>query len=145
MGMGMECVRWLTHSTDRQEHYRVLADEEDARVYSLFADRVRAASSGKPLFLQVGRYAPGLYWYWQKGRDKAEVEAHLRGFFDANPTSLDDFLDTYIGEGWELESGLPVRSDLRQNNYDEIVLVISPEYVVSNLRSRYETELDDPQ
>lgn len=143
--MGIECVRWLTHSSDRQEQHRVLPDEANDIIYRLFADRVREANAVEPLFVKAGRDAPHLYWYWQKGRNQEEVEANLRALFDANPACMDDFLDTYIGEGWELESGLPVRSDLRRNTYDDISLLISPDYIAANLRSRYGAELDDPQ
>ena len=49
-----------------------------------------------------------------------------------------------MGRG-EIESGLPVRSDLRRNIYDDIALLISPDYISANLRSRYGVELDDPR
>jgi predicted KAP-like P-loop ATPase len=145
LAMGVECVRWLTHSADRAEHHRVLPDEANEIIYRLFADRIREANAAEPIFLQAGRIAPQLYWYWQKGRNQQEIEVNLRALFDADPVHVDAFLDTYIGEGWELASGLPVRSDLRRNSYDDIVSLISPDYIVANLRSRYGVELDDPQ
>ncbi|MNV03569.1 KAP family P-loop domain protein [compost metagenome] len=145
LAMGIECVRWLTHSSDRHEQHRVLPDEANDIIYRLFADRVREANAAEPLFVQAGRDAPHLYWYWQKGRNQEEVEANLRALFDADPACMDRFLDTYIGEGWELESGLPIRSDLRRNTYDDIASLISPDYIAANLRSRYGVELDDPQ
>jgi predicted KAP-like P-loop ATPase len=141
----MECVRWLTHSTDRREEYRVLPDEADEFIYALFADRVRLANVNQPLFQQFGRDAPGLYWHLQKVHGRADIESQLHGVFNAKPELLDQFLDTYVGEGWGIESGLPTRSDLRRNVYDEVVSIISPEYVVSNLRARYGPEIEQPQ
>lgn len=145
LAMGMECMRWLTHSEDRPEERRVLPDGADDALYHLFADRIRDADDAEPLFMQVGRDAPSLYWYWQHGRNREEIEARLRELFDKYPAKLDDFLDTYIGEGWEVESGLPVRSDLRRESYNSIASIISPSYVFDNLRARYGAELDDPQ
>lgn len=145
LSMGVECVRWLTHSSDRDEQYRVLPDEANEIIYSLFADRICEADAAEPVFVQAGRDAPHLYWYWKIGRNQEEVEANLRALFDADPVRVDDFLDTYVGEGWGLESGLPVRSDLRRNTYDDIASLISPDYIAANLRSRYGAELDDPQ
>lgn len=58
---------------------------------------------------------------------------------------MDAFLDTYVGEGWELASGMPVRSFLQRNSYDSIASCISPEYVMENLRERYGAELDSPE
>ncbi|MFI8730411.1 P-loop NTPase fold protein [Stutzerimonas kunmingensis] len=143
--MGSECVRWLTHSSDRDEQYRVLSSEANDVIYRLFANRICEANAAKPIFEQAGGDAPQLYWYWQKGRGQEEIEASLRALFDAEPTRVDDFLETYSGEGWEVESGLPVRSDLRRETYDALALLISPTYIAANLRSRYGVELDDPQ
>lgn len=145
LAMGMECARWLTHSADRPEERRVLPDGADEALYHLFAVRIRDADDVEPLFMQAGRDAPNLYWYWQHGRNREEIEARLREVFDKDPAKLDDFLDTYIGEGWEVESGLPVRSDLRRESYDSIASLISPNYVFDNLRTRYGAELDAPQ
>ena len=145
LAMGMECARWLTHSADRPEERRVLPDGADDALYHLFAVRIRDADDVEPLFMQAGRDAPNLYWYWQHGRNREEIEARLRELFDKDPAKLDDFLDTYIGEGWEVESGLPVRSDLRRESYNSIASIISPNYVFDNLRTRYGAELDAPQ
>lgn len=145
LAMGSECVRWLVHSSDRDEQYRILPDEANEVIYRLFADSIYNANAVKPLFEQAGRGAPHLYWYWEKGRGQAEIEASLRALFDAEPARVDDFLEAYGGEGWEVDSGLPVRSDLRRETYDAIALLISPAYITANLRSRYGAELDDPQ
>ena len=145
LAMGMECARWLTHSADRPEERRVLPDGADDALYHLFAVRIRDADDVEPLFMQAGRDAPNLYWYWQHGRNREEIETRLREVFDKDPAKLDDFLDTYIGEGWEVESGLPVRSDLRRESYNSIASIISPNYVFDNLRTRYGAELDAPQ
>lgn len=145
MAMGMECVRWLTHSKDTPEERRVLPDEAADVLYQQFAVRIRDANEVEPLFMQAGRDAPNLYWYWQHGRNREEIEEGLRELFDKDPAKLDDFLDTYIGEGWEVESGLPVRSDLRRETYNSVASIISPDYVFDNLRTRYGAELDDPQ
>ncbi|MFC6571406.1 hypothetical protein ACFQDJ_07730 [Pseudomonas brassicacearum] len=129
MAMGMECVRWLTHSKDTPEERRVLPDGADDVLYQQFAVRIRDANEVEPLFMQAGRDAPNLYWYWQHGRNREEIEEGLRELFDKDPAKLDDFLDTYIGEGWEVESGLPVRSDLRRETYNSVASIISPDYV----------------
>ncbi|MER2906774.1 KAP family P-loop NTPase fold protein [Morganella morganii] len=143
--MGGECIRWLAHSKDRSEERRVLPDEANDVIYKLFADRIYEADIDVPIFEQAGKDAPHLYWYWQKGRNKAEIESRLCAIFDAEPARVDEFLENYIGEGWIVDSGLPVRADMMRENYDAIALLISPDYIAANLRSRYGSELDDPQ
>ncbi|MBI2768962.1 MAG: AAA family ATPase [Burkholderiales bacterium] len=145
LSFAMECSRWLTHSHDRTEEYVVLPEAGDPPIYALLADRVRTANNGSPIFQQFGTDAPGLYWLWLKADGKEGVEPHLRQAFDARPEALDEFLDTYVGEGWEMESGLPVRSDLRRESYDQIASLITPEYLIANLRARYGAEMDNPQ
>ncbi len=145
LAMGTECVRWLTSSSDRDEENRVLPDEADDAIFKIFAERIRETNTNSPIFEEAGRDAPHLYWLWRRGGNQAEIEASLRATFDVEPARIDDFLGTYIGEGWEMESGLPVRGDLRRESYDDIASIISPEYVVANLRSRFGAELDDPQ
>lgn len=142
--MGVECIRWLLHWPDRHEQHQVLPMEENDVIYKLFADRIYEANVSIPIFEQAGGDAPQLYWYWQKGRNKEEVEVVLRELFEAEPARMDEFLGTYIGEGWEVDSGLPVRSDLRRETYDSIALLIDPSYINANLRSRYGSELDAP-
>ncbi|WP_085585642.1 MULTISPECIES: P-loop NTPase fold protein [unclassified Pseudomonas] len=142
--MGSECVRWLINWPDRNDQYQVLPSEANETIYKRFADRIYVANATAPIFEQAGDDAPQLYWYWQKGRGKEEVEICLREQFDDEPDRVDDFLETYIGEGWEIESGLPVRSDLRRETYDSIASLISPDYIAANLRSRYGVDLDDP-
>lgn len=145
LGFGCECVRWLTHYSDKPETHRVLPDEANEVIYDLFAGRIRAASADGPLFLTASEDAPALYGYWQRGRGTEEVEEHLRVIFEQNPASMDNFIDTYVGEGWEVASGLPVRSFLQRYHYDAIAFCISPEYVMENLRERYGAELDSPE
>ncbi|MBK4987588.1 AAA family ATPase [Pseudomonas sp. S37] len=142
--MGMECLRWLTHSKDRPEERRVLPDAANEGLYHMFACRIRDANEAMPLFIQEGKDAPHLYWRWLLGGTQEEIEAGLRAIFDKDPAMVDVFLDTYIGEGWEVESGLPVRSDLGRENYNSIASIISPGYIFDNLRARYGGELDDP-
>ncbi|MCI1011387.1 AAA family ATPase [Pseudomonas oryzihabitans] len=145
LAMGMECVRWLTHSEDRPEERRVLPNGADDVLYQLLAFQIRNADDVEPLFIQAGKDAPSLYWYWRHGRNREEIEARLHEIFDQDPVKLDEFLDTYVREGWAVESGLPVRSDLRRESYDSIASIISPNYVFDNLRTRYGAELDAPQ
>lgn len=63
-------------------------------------------------------------WHWKKGRSREETEASLRKVFEADPALMDTFLDTYTQEGWEVESGLPVSADLRQQNHKNNASVI---------------------
>src|ERR1700676_3087149 len=94
---------------------------------------------------QFGKDAPRLYWLWNKYSGDAAVAAHLGARFQAKPNEIDTFLESYIGEAWGFESGLPRPSDFTRNLYNEIASLMDPEILSVNLRQRFGKELDAPQ
>jgi hypothetical protein len=145
LAFGLECLRWIMHSTDEPEEERLLPETIELELKGILADRIRAASDAEPLYLVEPKDAPALYWIWQRVRGQEAVANALQSRFDAHPTEVDVFLDRFVGEGWELESGLPRRSDLERRAYDNIIGLIAPEYILANLKLRYGATLDRPQ
>ncbi|MCZ2115713.1 MAG: AAA family ATPase [Burkholderiales bacterium] len=142
---GLECLRWVSHSPDRPEDRRVLANEGEGPIERIAAARIEEAHRVQPAYVQFPHDASTIYWYWSKVDGNGVVGDVLRDCFDRHPEEVDAFLDCYVGEGWEIESGLPVRSSLDRRNYDQIVRLIDGNYILRNLRLRYGQELDDPQ
>jgi hypothetical protein len=54
-------------------------------------------------------------------------------------------LDSFVGEAWELTTGLSHRSDLDRDAYNHLARYVAPELIAQRLRIRYGAELDDPQ
>lgn len=145
LAFGFECFRWLMHSTDKPEEDRLLSEAIELELKDILAGRIRAASDAEPLYFTEPKDAPALYWMWQRVSGREAVADALQSRFDAHPAEVDTFLDRFVGEGWEVESGLPRRSDLDRRAYDNIIGLIAPEYVLANLKQRYGTALDIPQ
>jgi hypothetical protein len=145
LAFGLECLRWMMHSTDKPEEERLLPEAVEHELKDILADRIRAANDAEPLYLAEPRDAPALYWIWQDARGREAVADALQSRFDAHPAEVDIFLDRFVGEGWEIESGLPRRSDLDRRAYDNIIGVIAPELLLTNLKQRYGATLDTPQ
>lgn len=145
LGFGLECLRWMQHSEDRPEERRVLSDEGELSIKDLLAQRVSAADNASPLYLRFPKDCPSLYWLWRSSGAELAVTAALESRLAAVPDEVDAFLDCFVGEGWEMESGLPVRSSLNRRNYDSISELVSSDFIVANLRARYGVELDEPQ
>jgi len=141
---GVECMRWISHSDDRPEERRVLTNEGEIAVRAIFANRIRDAETESPLYLTVGRDAPTLYWLWAKQMDNEAVGKILLSRFRASPTDVDAFLDCYVGEGWFMESGLPVRGDFRRDQYDSLTQLVPADFIATNLIGRYGDELASP-
>jgi hypothetical protein len=142
----MECIRWCQHYPERPEEHRVLPDGSEARLNAILAQRISAANEENPLYLQQPKDAPDLYWLWSTAAGGSQaVRVALEARFLAVPEDVDAFLDTFVGEGWEIDSGLPVRSDFERRNFDSVSELIPSDFIVSNLRQRYGAELNDPQ
>jgi hypothetical protein len=141
----MECMRWIRHSSDTPEDCRLLSDDGELLLKVILMKRIAAADSANPLYLQYPKDAPSLYWMWSELDKEQEIGVKLTARFSAFPEEIDAFLDTFVGEGWEIESGLPVRSSFERRNYDSVCKLISAEFILGNLRQRYGTELNNPQ
>jgi predicted KAP-like P-loop ATPase len=141
---GVECLRWICHNRERPEDKRVLTDEGDIIIKKAVALRIKAANAAAPIYLLHPLDAPTLYWMWQSQLGTADVEEALINRFAEHPSEIDLFLDRYVGEGWLVETGLPVRSDFERRNYDDIATLLPPEYIANNLRERYGRAVTQP-
>lgn len=81
---------------------------------------------------------------WNKV-DAEGSRAALRRRFDLHPEEVDTYLDCHVGEGWEIESGLPVRGWFERRHFDDVERIVGAEYVMNNLVNRYGDELNSPQ
>lgn len=139
-----EYMRWISHSDEQPEERRVLSDEGEIAVRVILANRIRDANAQSPLYMACGRDVPSLYWLWGKQHGNQEVGEALLNRFRTSPSDLDAFLDCYVGEGWFVESGLPVRSDFRREQYDSVTAFVPSEFIVGNLMDRFGEELRSP-
>lgn len=144
LAFGFEYIRQVRHSDKESNHDRLLSVAAEQRICAGLAERIGIYSNETPLYLSSGRDAPRLYFLWNKFGNQEAVTAHLRARFEANPGEVDTFLDTFVGEAWGMEDGLPHRADFDRESYDAIAKLINPEIIVENLRQRYGGELDTP-
>jgi len=142
---GLECLRWIYHDEQKSEEERIISLAGEERISGILAERIRAQAEENPLYQTFGRDAPWLYWFWNKQDGGESVATHLRARFEANPNEVDDFLDTFVGEAWGMESGLPHRADFDRENYEAVSKLIDPDFLMANLKRRYGAELDAPE
>ena len=140
-----ECFSWIRHNEDRPEDRRVISDEAEARIAPILAQRIAESAKAGPLYATFGRDAPRLYWFWAKYGDADAVRAHLSDRFAMHPEEVDVFIDPFVGEGREIETGVHLRTDFDRGSYASVAQVIDPAIIFANLRQRYGTELDNAQ
>ncbi|MGB5853407.1 MAG: P-loop NTPase fold protein [Rhodanobacter sp.] len=145
VGFAMECIRWIRNYEGRQPERRVLADEGEAPLRAILTSRIEQANAEASLYTSHPKDAQSLYWAWAHGSSQEHVREKLVATFDEHPKELDSFLACYVGEAWEMDSGLPRPADFRREQYNSVTSILPGEYVAANLRQRYGPELDTPQ
>lgn len=145
LAFAFECWKWLRKSDGRPEEDRIIPVETETELGRLLADRIKVEAAKAPLYKTFGGDAPRLFWAWNHDGVHEEVEKYLTESFDSAPTNVTDFLATFLGTAWLIESGLPKRSDLERDNYDAIAKLVSPEVIMGKLKALYGSKLDDPQ
>lgn len=144
LDFAVECARWMYFNADRAEDDNIVQEADNDRIDGLLAKRIAAADQEQPIYRQFPKETASLYFLWNRAAPGAPGESLRRRFAEA-PADLDAFIDCFIGEGWEIESGLPVRSDLRRDSYNAIVQLIDENDIMANLRARYGEELNAPR
>lgn len=145
VGFAMECIRWIRSYENMPPERRVLNDKGETLLWEVLAARIEEVNAGAPLYTSHPKDTQSLYRAWAHGTSQEHVREQLVARFDAHPEEIDSFLASYLGEAWELESGLPRPADFRREQYNAVTYVIPGEYIAANLLQRYGHELDMPQ
>lgn len=140
-----ECLRWMFPSPNRDAEENVFGEVDFGHLKAqLVAESIIPSDAEEPLYSQFGRQAVLLYDWW-RDVDAAGLTTRLIECFDSDAGEVDAFLDSFVGEAWDMGTGVPHRSDLDRNDYNNIAHLIDPEIVAQRLRRRYGAELDSPQ
>jgi hypothetical protein len=142
LALAWELYRWLRKDEGQPDEVRVISANAETTIGIALATRIRTAATEVPLYHTEGNDAPRLYWFWGKQLAVPEVTHHLRVRFESHPEEVDQFLDTYVGWAWGMDSGLARRSDFRRDDYNSVLELIDPQLIMTNLRTRYGSELD---
>lgn len=140
-----ECLRWMFPSPSRVPDEWVFDHANFGQLRTHFVmERIVQSDARGPLYRQFGSQANLLYSWWHEV-DAAGLTSRLSACLEAGAEEVDTFLDTFVGEAWDLGTGIPHRSDLERDAYDYIAKFIAPEQVAKLLRARYGALLDEPQ
>jgi hypothetical protein len=145
VSFAMECIRWINHYDDKPEEKRVLTEEGYEIIKGILISRIEEADDSSPIFISQPKDASLLYFYWVDGTSVTHVQQKLIAHFNNLPEQLDIFLACYVGESWGLESGLPMPSRFRRDQYDSVCAILPAEYIAGNLRLRYGEEFNGRQ
>lgn len=140
-----ECLRWMFPSPRRVPDEWVFDQADFGQLRSLLVtERIVPSDAREPLYRQFGSHTPTLYGWWHEV-DATGLSSRLSACLEAAIEDVDAFLDAFVGEAWELGTGLSHRSDLDREAYNCIARFIAPQQIAQRLRARYGAQLDDPQ
>lgn len=143
LNFAVECARWMYFNAERASDKNIVQEADNDRINGLLAQRIAATDQEQPIYRQFPKDATNLYSLWNSAVPGAPGES-LRRQFDDAPAELDAFINCFVGEGWVIESGLPVQSDLQRDSYNAIVQLIDKNSVMENLRARFGEEMNAP-
>lgn len=140
-----ECLRWMFPSPRRVPDEWVFNQANFGQLRTQFVtERIVPSDTREPLYRQFGSHARTLYDWWHEV-DAAGLASRLSACLEAGDEEVDTFLDTFVGEAWDLDTGMPHRSDLDRHAYNYIAGFIAPEQIAQRLRARYGALLNEPQ
>lgn len=144
LSFAAECLRWMLHYAEGDDDRNIVEGDDNPRMESIVAQRIAQAHDEQPAYIQFGRDAPWLLWLWNRV-DPEGSRVAVQHRFGLHPEEVDAYLDCHVGEGWEVESGLPVRGRFERRHFDEVDRIVGADYVMDNLARRYGDDLDRPQ
>lgn len=134
-----EVLRWsIALSGDKAPpEARPLTSSDISGLERALAGRIAKEAEGGPLFISMPKYAPNLYYDWKRGAGADAVEEHLRSACSGNADNCLALLRTFMPTAWNMQTGLPVGSQVERNTYDSIVGLLPAEVIIETLAAAY--------
>lgn len=133
-----ECFRWLRKDTEEHPNIKGFSVQEVKILGKVMSDRISNEFKDKRLFSEQGfstKY-PQLLYIWNKYGDSNEQSEFLRMTLEENPNFAVDLLESYLGTSWG-SNGIPKKSDFERDEYNSIIQVLDPVFIVSAIEKVY--------
>jgi|SRR5579862_373217 len=134
-----EVLRWsrILSGDDVAPDARPLTQTEIAGLEGALSIRIAASAVDAPLFHSTPKYAPSLYYDWQRGAGATVVEQHLQTVCTGNVENCLALIRAFMPTAWSMETGLPVGSQVERNTYDSITGLVPATVIVETLASAF--------
>jgi hypothetical protein len=126
-----ECFRWLRKDTEGHPDPKGFSVKEVEILGKEMAGRISKELKDKRQFSEKGisvRF-PQLLYIWKKYGVSSEQSVFLRLLLEENPNFVMDLLESYLATSWGSD-GIPKKSDLERREYNSIIQIIDPVYIV---------------
>jgi hypothetical protein len=133
-----ECFRWLRKDTEEHPNPKGFSVQEVEILGKVLAGRISGELRDRRLFSEHGISfkLSQLFYIWKRYGDSNEQSEFLRMILEVNPNFAIDLLESYLGTSWGLD-GVPKKSDFERDEYNSVIQIIAPEYLVSAITNQY--------
>jgi hypothetical protein len=141
-----ECLRWIrTDKESKSSQAPIVPEVVEQEIGEHLANRISEGAKESCVYRRYGSDAPALLWAWGNYGNPDHARTHISLSLNHDPQNVIHFLATYIGISWEINSGIPRKSDLPRDVYDAIAKLIDPAIILNHLRAIFGTKLDNPE
>jgi hypothetical protein len=133
----IEAWRWFRSDSKKPDSERKLTLDQENIIGLDLAKRIKKDAQIGSLYLRYPRHSYFMLAIWENWIAFNETNEYLSNTFKESRNNVIEFLNTYIGTGWSMETGLPSKSELTRDQYDMIVRVVDPDIVLHHLHNIY--------
>jgi predicted KAP-like P-loop ATPase len=125
-----ELHRWLSPGNRPEEV--IVGAEEFKPIEEKLSLRIAGKLRSEWAFSSYGKDMQHLLWIWKRNEArKGEVEDYILEGLRRDVTRMPEFLISFLGQGFAIGSGLPVRVPFERHSYDQVKSLVDPEKINS--------------
>lgn len=137
LAFAVECFRWFRPPQETGRRPNLFGDGVEREFGEILSNRIREEAQSSWLFDRSIRGAPSLLWIWREFGNREEVERYLHEKFTEDRNRVPAFLQSFTGQAWSMDTGMPVRSEFRRDAYDTVATSIDPELTLGHINTLF--------
>ncbi len=138
----LKCFYEITNDDKSKPDKSLLSDIQIKELNALLLSRIIDIASSKILYAEYGKEAEGLIWHWYRWGDKEKLKDYLQSTFKKDKNNILSFLSVFVTIGEDIH-GIISEKGLRRETFDQILKLVNPQYVYTQLKSIYGDKIDN--
>ncbi|MBL7066248.1 MAG: hypothetical protein ISS29_00080 [Candidatus Marinimicrobia bacterium] len=138
----LKCFYELTNDDKSKPDKSLLSDKQIKELNALLLSRIITISGSKIFYIEYGKEAEELIWYWYNWGDKEELTRYLHSTFSKDHYNVVIFLSIFLTTIDDLNNRTTGKVSFRRETFDKIIKLIDPQVLFTQLKSIYGDKLD---
>ncbi len=141
-----QLLQWVRvnseNDKDKPDFVPLISEDQVHELGKILATRIKTYTKNHHVQTDYPNDVASLMWIWQKWGDSKDIQKYLEESFKKDPKLAIQFLQAYVGHGYEMTTGKPIRSDFRRESYDSIAAAVDPGLFVGPLTKEFGDEVN---